>query len=106
MTRATFLPFIIIIFGAISMPAIAQDQGQQQGGVIQIEAQVLDSRLELPQVQILDKRKKAEFDEVKVKKDFKSELSGKNEELKFKPVTSGRIKPVKNIQALLAKKRF
>lgn len=80
---------------------------QQQGdGVIQIEAQRIDTRVELPQVQILDKRKKSDFDEVKVEKSFRSELSGKNEELQFTPNTSGRIKPIANVEALLKKKRF
>ncbi len=89
----------------------AQQQGQGQNNaqtdeVIQIEAQILDSRAELPQVQILDKRKVSDFDEVKVEKSFRSELSGETEELDFKPVTSGKIKPIKNIKELVNKKRF
>lgn len=82
------------------------NQDQTSGGVIEIEAQILDSRVELPQVQILDKRKKSDFDEVKVEKSFVSELSGKNEELKFEPITSGKIKSIKNIDVLLSKNRF
>lgn len=97
------------------MAALAQEpaqegQGAQQGqssdGVIELEALILDARVELPQVQILDKRKKSDFDEVKVEKSFRSELSGKNEELKFTPNTSGKIQPIKNIDVLLNKKRF
>ncbi len=108
MTRATMRLFLMCILAGFTLPVLAQEQGAQQGkgGVIEIEAQVVNTRLELPQVQIYDKRKKVKFDEVKVEKDFKSELSGKNEELKFTPITSGKIKPIKNIQALLAKKRF
>ena len=83
--------------------ALAQQQG---GGVIQIEAQRIDTRVELPQVQILDKRKKSDFDEVKVEKSFRSELTEKNEELQFIPNTSGRIEPVSDIEALLKKRRF
>lgn len=83
-----------------------QRQGQSSDGVIELEALILDARVELPQVQILDKRKKSDFDEVKVEKSFKSELSGKTEELKFTPNTSGKIQPIKNIDVLLNKKRF
>lgn len=91
--------------------AFGQQQGQNQNNaqgneVIQIEAQILDSRAELPQVQILDKRKVSDFDEVKVEKSFRSELSGETEELDFKPVTSGKIKPIRNIKELVNKKRF
>lgn len=87
-------------------PQQPQQPQQQQGGVIEIEAQVLDARVELPQVQILDRRKQADFDEVKVEKSFSSELSGKTEELRFTPNTSGRIKPIENIEVYLKKRRF
>ncbi len=74
--------------------------------VIQLEAQIVDTRVELPQVQILDKRKKIDFDEVKVEKSFSSELSSKSEELKFTPNTSGKINSIDDIQILINKKRF
>jgi TolA-binding protein len=110
MNRKIFCLFFWLMLSA-GMTALAQQpaqQGQEQNNdkVIEIEAQILDARVELPQVQILDKRKKSNFDEVKVEKSFKSELSGKTEELKFTPNTSGKIKPIKNIDVLLNKKRF
>jgi len=106
MNRKIFCLFFWLMLGA-GMTAFAQaQQGQGNDKVIEIEAQILDARVELPQVQILDKRKKSNFDEVKVEKSFKSELSGKTEELKFTPNTSGKIKPIKNIDVLLNKKRF
>lgn len=98
--------------------ALAQQQGQggqdrgdeatprNQGEVIQIEALRLDVRAELPQVQIVGKRKKADFAEVEVKKSFESELSGKSEELQFNSVAGNRIKRIENIERLLNKKRF
>jgi hypothetical protein len=90
-----------------AQPAQPQDSGnQQQVQVIDIEAQILDARVELPQVQILDKRKKSNFDEVNVEKSFSSELSGKTEKLEFTPNTSGKIRPIKNVDGLLNKKRF
>lgn len=83
-----------------------QPGNQQPVQVIDLEALILDARVELPQVQILDKRKKSDFDEVNVDKSFFSELSGKTEELEFTPNTSGKIIPIKNVDELLNKKRF
>ncbi|MCB0259142.1 MAG: hypothetical protein KDH97_01085 [Calditrichaeota bacterium] len=111
MNRYRILWYVVALCCLWGGSVLAQDpqpRPQQQGEpeVIDIEAQFLDTRVELPQVQILDKRKQAKFDEVKVEKSFSSELSGKNEELKFVPNTSGKIKPIKNIDVLLNKKRF
>lgn len=78
----------------------------QQPEVIDIEARIINARAELPQVQILDKRKQVEFDEVKVEKKFTSELSGKTEQVKFVSPKKDEIKPIKNIDILLNKKRF
>ncbi len=78
----------------------------QQPEVIDIEARVINARAELPQVQILDKRKQVEFDEVKVEKKFTSELSGKTEKVKFVSPKKDEISPIKNIDVLLNKKRF
>ncbi len=106
---------VVLLLGASSLfaqePQEPEDPPQRQRAtnpqqVIQLEAQIVDTRVELPQVQILDKRKKTDFDEVKVEKSFTSELSSKSEELKFTPNTSGKIKSIKDIQSLLNKKRF
>lgn len=118
-----FTALLTLLFAGISFLGAQQPQGRQQPQqegqrrqqtqqasageqVIQIEAQVIDTRAELPQVQILDKRKKSDFQEVTVDKSFETELSGKTEELKFTPLTSGKIKPIKNIDLLLNKNRF
>ncbi len=113
MIQVRYLSFMVFILCALSSVSLAQDQGQSgqqqqasSGDVIQIEAQILDARVELPQVQILDKRKKVQFEEVKVEKSFRSELSARTEELKFTPNTSGKIKRIKDIEALLNKNRF
>lgn len=110
MIQVRYLSFMVFILCALSSVALSQEQGGQQpassGEVIQIEAQILDARVELPQVQILDKRKKVQFEEVKVEKSFRSELSARTEELKFTPNTSGKIKRIKDIEALLNKNRF
>ncbi len=106
--RFLWLCLVFLIGSSISLFAQEQEQERvvNEDQVIQIEAQILDTRAELPQVQILDKRKVSEFDEVKVEKSFKSELSGKSEEIEFKPITSGKIKPIRNMEELLNKKRF
>ena len=98
--------FLLVGSSLSSLFAQEQEREVNEDQVIQIEAQILDTRAELPQVQILDKRKVSEFDEVKVEKSFKSELSGKSEEIEFKPITSGKIKPIRNMEELLNKKRF
>ncbi len=99
----------ILLISVFSIAVYSQEQEQKQGnkgGVIEIEAQRLDVRMELPQVQILDKRKSSQFNEVKVEKSFQSELSGKTEELKFKPNTTKKVSQIKNIEELLKKRRF
>ncbi len=106
-SRILLLCLFFLIGGTLGLFAQQEQEREvNEDQVIQIEAQILDTRAELPQVQILDKRKVSEFDEVKVEKSFKSELSGKSEEIEFKPITSGRIKPIRNIEELLNKKRF
>lgn len=97
---------ITLIGSGLQVFAQAPQQERNDVQIIDIEAQILDSRVELPQVQVLDKRKKAKFEEVKVEKSFRAELSGETEELQFKPKTSDKIKPIKNINELLNKKRF
>ncbi len=104
---ALFLAIIFVI--ASSIAVYSQEQNQRQAddkGVIEIEAQRLDVRMELPQVQILDKRKSSQFNEVKVEKSFQSELSGKTEELKFKPNTTQKVPHIQDIAVLLKKRRF
>ncbi len=75
-------------------------------GVIQLGPVQIEARIELPQVQILDKRIEPEFEEVQAEKSFALELRSETEAVRFLPVTSGKVKPIKNINALLNKKRF
>lgn len=109
MKKHYLLGMILMWMGvATAIQAQQQPPPQQQGdsGVIQIEEQRLDTRLELPQIQILDKRKQIRFEEVKVEKSFQTEISGKNEKLQFKPNSSGKVRTIKNIPALVNKPRF
>ncbi|NIT54737.1 MAG: hypothetical protein GWN00_00375 [Aliifodinibius sp.] len=112
MPKLSKILFYLLLLGISSVLAqegeAEDDNNQQQRAqkVIELEAQILDARAELPQVQILDTRKSPDFEEVKVEKSFRAELSGKTEELKYTPITSNKIKQIKNIDALLNKKRF
>ncbi len=107
-TRNIFGMILLWMGMATAMHAQQQPPAQQQGdsGVLQIQEQRLDTRLELPQIQILDKRKQMRFEEVKVEKSFLTEISGKNEKLQFQPNTSGKVRAIKNIPALVNKPRF
>ncbi len=101
----------ILIFLAFSVTFVSiafAQQGNQQAGnkVVNIGPIKLDVRIELPQVQILDKRIAPDFKDVKAEKRFESEINNKSEYIKFKPITSMRVKPIKNVEALLNKKRF
>ena len=110
MRRQQIIALLVLLFGFLSLIQAQDPQPQpqqpQEGEVIQIRDVIIDARIELPQVQILDKRKVSDFDEVKVEKSFKTELSGKNEEVRFSPVTSGKVKRIKNVTALINKRRF
>ena len=101
-----FILLFIIMGSNVLFAQQRRSPQNQQPEVIEIEARIIDARAELPQVQILDKRKQVEFDEVKVEKSFKSELSGKTEEVKFVARQRRTVKMIKDMDALLNKKRF
>ncbi len=96
------------ILGIIFPTILSAQQGNQQGGgnVVNLGEIKLNIRAELPNVQIVDKRVSPDFENVKAEKQFDSEINGKNEYLKFEPLTSMKVRPIKNVQALLNKKRF
>jgi hypothetical protein len=66
----------------------------------------ISARMELPQVRIFDKRLSPDFKEVTAEKSFANELKTGSENISFEPITSGKVKPIPNIEALLKKKRF
>lgn len=99
-----FMLTITILLNNIYSQNTAQ---QGQPGVVEIERAIkIEARIELPQVQIIDKRITPEFEEIRVEKNFNLELSGKMESISFEPVTSGRVLPITNMDKLLSKKRF
>ena len=81
-------------------------QPPARGKVIELGKIKINARIELPQVQIIDKRVSPKFQEVKAEKDFSVELAGGLEGFKFKAITSGKVEPIKNIKELLNRKRF
>ncbi len=99
------LNLVALVIGLGLITNVLGQQGNQ-GNVVNIGPIKLDVRIELPQVQILDKRLAPKFEEVKAEKRFDTEINSKSEYLKFEPITSMKVKPIKNIEALLNKKRF
>jgi hypothetical protein len=112
MYRIYKLVFAVVLL--MSMATFAQDQQNQQqtqqqpaaGSTIQLGGINLERNQELPQVQILDRRKTIKFEPVQIDKDFKSELSGKAEELRIIPANRQKVKTIKNINILLNKNRY
>ena len=66
----------------------------------------ISARMELPQVKIFDKRITPDFKAVTAEKSFESELKTDSEVINYEPITSGKVEPIKDIKALLNKKRF
>ena len=103
----SFLKIAVFSITLVSIGFAQQGNQQQAGGkVVNIGPIKLDVRIELPQVQILDKRISPDFEDVKAEKRFENEIVDRREYVKFKPITSMKVKPIKNVQALLNKKRF
>ncbi len=89
------LPLLIVSLLAFCLPLWAQGQPQQnpntgQQEVIDLGATEIKVKIETPQVQLITKRIKPEFDEIKLDRSFRKELIGENEKinLKAKPETA------------------
>lgn len=96
-----------IFFSLISsLSLFAQDTPQQKDQVIDLGEIKIDARVELPQVQILNKRLEPDFEDIQAEKSFQSELHSTSEQLKFTAITSGKVKQIKDINELLNKKRY
>jgi hypothetical protein len=109
MKQIIFLILVLSIGLAFAQePANAQGQNQQQPAVIDLteRAITISARMELPQVKMFSRRLKPDFKEITMEKSFVKELSTQAEEIQFHPITSGKIRPIKNMEALLNKKRF
>jgi hypothetical protein len=103
------LLLLLVLFCSLSLSAQdtpQQSAGQQRDQVLELGEIKIDARVELPQVQILNKRLQPDFEDIKAEKSFQAELSGASEQMKFTAITSGKVRPIKDIDALLNKKRF
>ncbi len=84
-----------------------QNQGQTPAVIDLTERAItISARMELPRVKMFSRRLKPDFKEITMEKSFVNELSTQAEEIQFRPITSGKVKPIKNLEALLNKKRF
>ena len=66
----------------------------------------ISARMELPQVRMFEKRLNPDFKKLSAEKSFSEELSPEAEGIKYEPITSGKVKNIENVEALLKKKRF
>ena len=100
--------FIILLFCGM---LFSQDQGGQQDRTVIDLTQLgktytISARMELPQVRMFDKRINPNFKQVTAEKSFENELSPEAEQVRYEPITSGKVNQIKNIEVLLKKKRF
>ncbi len=99
---------ILLMFAGI---AFSQEQpASQQPTVIDLtelgKTYTISARMELPQVRMFDKRLNPDFKKLSAEKSFSAELSPQAEETKYEPISSGRVKPIENVDDLIKKKRF
>ncbi len=93
-----------------NQPEQQNQENQQQSNIIDLtqlgRTYTISARMELPQVRMFDRRLKPDFKQLSAEKSFSAELSTQAGEIKYEPITSGKVKPIDNIDALLKKKRF
>ncbi len=104
------LVFCILFFVLFQWGFAQQPAGQQEPTVIDLtklgKTYTISARMELPQVRMFDKRLTPDFKQLSAEKSFANELSPQAEEIRYEPITSGKVKPVDNVESLLKKKRF
>jgi hypothetical protein len=98
---------ILIVFWSV---VFSQQPSTEQPTVIDLtqlgKTYTISARMELPQVRMFDKRLNPDFKQLSAEKSFANDLSPQAEEIKYEPITSGKVKPIDNIEDLLKKKRF
>lgn len=111
MMLSKIINLLLLLALFCSLNLLAQDTpqpraAQQRDQVLDLGEIKIDARVELPQVQILDKRLQPDFEDIEAEKSFQAELGGASEQLKFTAITGGKVRPIKDIETLLNKKRF
>ncbi len=106
--------YIMIIFLLLSVNSLyAQeaknntDNQKNSGNYLDLtgEAIRIERKIEMPRVSIFDQRIKPDFDHIALDKSFNQEISGKNEEIKFKLGDRLKVYPIKNVEILIQKNR-
>lgn len=105
-TKTILLFILFCSFNLLAQNTTRQQTAEPRDRIIDLGEIKIDARVELPQVQILDKRIEPNFEDVRAEKSFQSELAGTSEYLRFSAITSGKVKPIPDVKALLSKKRF
>jgi hypothetical protein len=112
MKQISIILFVLLFFNTF---LFSQEESPNQTSENPAEQNVIDltsrsysisARMELPQVRIFDKRITPDFKEVNAEKSFANELKIGSENIKFEPITSGKVEPIPNIEELLKKKRY
>ena len=106
--------FLCIIFffqtGFTQEQTNQQTPNQNQPEVIDLtqlgKTYTISARMELPQVRMFEKRLNPDFKKLSAEKSYTQELSPESEEIQYEPITSGKVKSIDNLDALLNKKRF
>jgi hypothetical protein len=97
---------LLVFYGVL----FSQQPSSEQPTVIDLtqlgKTYTISARMELPQVRMFDKRLNPDFKQLSAEKSFANDLSPQAEEIKYEPITSGKVKPIDNIEDLLKKKRF
>lgn len=104
---------VVLMLGLMQVVFAQQSNANRQqtgtaGTVIDLTAKTYNfsARMELPQVKIIERRTPPNFKQVAAEKSFINELKSGSEQIQFEPITSGKVKPVADIEKLLKKKRF
>ena len=103
---SVFLPFSLFSQEGSDQPAATPDQPTVIDLTQMGKTYTFSARMELPQVRMFDKRINPDFKQLSAEKSFANELSPQAEGIKYEPITSGKVKPIDNMESLLKKKRF
>ena len=113
MKKTLYIIFIIVVL-MITNAFAQEDQQNTDDQNYNDQEQYLDltqsairieRKVQMPRVSIFDKRIKPDFDHIALNKSFRKEISGKNEEIKFRLDDKLKVVPIKNIETLIKKNR-
>jgi hypothetical protein len=107
---ATILGLVLLTVFPVLSQENQNQQDQNQPTVIDLtklgKTYTISARMELPQVRMFDRRITPDFKQLSAEKSFSTEMTPQSEQIKYEPITSGKVEPIDNVEALLRKKRF